>query len=1653
MHVRKIVTALVLGFATTASFALDADERALFGLTALEQSHPHLTGEGYSVGVADTEFDVTHPGLGWTGGPDYNFWYHNRQYIPQLNRVNPRIFMAGHRMSTDTVTTNYHGVSSHLFALPITYNNTLMTNWWPFHGTAVAGTAAGGLPGPQGHSLGAAHKARLVLAGDSADLKHVLSMVPDGNPSRTVTMNRSFTGSTFMDPAMRRNSGVIGVNAAGNYFTSIGPKRMEVFGISPHGASVRWMEQLGYDLIASGLSVINSNNAHPSAFGSMRNQESIFTDYSVRTISPGGFFDTFASGTSFASPFLAGGVTLVQQAYETVNPGRWLTLAQMSRVLMRSAKFTDDPFTGLRYHVADFAAAVALAESYVGDPGFEPNFSTTFGLEPRINTTITATNHYRLNPNYFRVSTFYGTNHYMEYTAPRVDGSSVRVRGIEGGGEVNVALRNGWGDLARVDLTETGKQVSVAFNFDMFPGSTAGARTEFFVGIKEMYGSLQFMDDFLDHDNIDRGRLAFRITYNRNDASARIDLLQCSQAPVINQFESIQVWRRPNHWGAPVWDATPLATAYVNNLHNGTMPRIEVSFNRSRAVFKLNNQTLIDAAHTAPQISLTRATPYMHFRNNRVDSEQRLSAFSATTTSGNIPMVTLQNIRQRALEGVSGPAAHGIIRVSRTTSINQPLTVYYTLGGNAINGVDYEMLWGTVTIPANTASADVLIKPINDYQIEGLENATVGLIPHATYSISPHTEFGSVIIADYSDIDGDGIWSWDEDTNGNGDLSDDDANANMLPNYLDYHDRSPTNNLPPVANAGPSRSTVGINHVFLDGTGSHDPDGSIVTILWSIVPEVSNGPVVLEDANSITPKVYWTAPTTNARTVQVRLTVIDNHGASASATTTVTQLAGGIFNKTYPQVFFRGTPNAWGTTVMSLVTNYIWQTELFIGSGANSFKFDVYGDWSLNFGDNNNDGIADQSGANIAITQGSGNYRIRFNDQTRVYTVTKVVPNVPPFAIVDQTLTTYQMNPVALDGSGSYDSDGHIVSYNWTIIDGQSGPVTITNTSSPVATMHWHAPTLSTRVARVRFTVTDNEGASSSSTVTVTQTSTLVYNKTYPQVYFRGTPNGWGTSDMTLVSNYTWLIELNVGTGAQSFKFDVYGDWTLNFGDNNADGIAEQSGANIGLTQGAGTYRIWFNDQTRRYNISKLAVNQPPVANAGPNQTFNSLNGATVSLNGNGSYDPDGTIIEYSWYQSSGPYAIISYAHPGNPAATVVLLSQTTTATYVFSLKVTDNEGASATGHVTIVQQAGGFNKVYPQVYFRGTPNNWGTTIMNLVSNNLWETEATFGAGSNERFKFDIYGDWSLNFGDNNNDGVADQSGGNIMITSGAGTYRIRFNDLTRVYSAVKVGGTFNRDYTTMSVAGTFNTWNPAANNMTLIGDHTWSGTFVLSGNVQFKFAANGGWGTNWGDNDQPGTSVPLNGTLENSGANINLNNLAGATYRITMHERTRVYSVTLVAGSEAGLNRLLVGWEARYGIDLFANGAADHDPDGDGLSNLAEYHLGTDPYEKDTDKDGMTDLEEVIAGTDPLNLYCVLEVRPEFVDGQLGLTWLTRPNRLYRLEGSVGMEDSSDWIALTGWLSHDGSGIMFAPPVDGYIFFRVLTGDPSVIKTSDLTE
>ena len=85
-------------------------------------------------------------------------------------------------------------------------------------------------------------------------------------------------------------------------------------------------------------------------------------------------------------------------------------------------------------------------------------------------------------------------------------------------------------------------------------------------------------------------------------------------------------------------------------------------------------------------------------------------------------------------------------------------------------------------------------------------------------------------------------------------------------------------------------------------------------------------------------------------------------------------------------------------------------------------------------------------------------------------------------------------------------------------------------------------------------------------------------------------------------------------------------------------------------------------------DMSEPSVNNPPVADAGPDQT--AIDGSLVTLDGTGSSDPDGDSITYSWTQTSGTNVTLSNATIANP--TFVAPSTTEEIMLSFSLVVND---------------------------------------------------------------------------------------------------------------------------------------------------------------------------------------------------------------------------------------------------------------------------------------------------------------------------------------------------------------------------------------------
>ncbi|OHB56418.1 MAG: hypothetical protein A2173_06030 [Planctomycetes bacterium RBG_13_44_8b] len=115
----------------------------------------------------------------------------------------------------------------------------------------------------------------------------------------------------------------------------------------------------------------------------------------------------------------------------------------------------------------------------------------------------------------------------------------------------------------------------------------------------------------------------------------------------------------------------------------------------------------------------------------------------------------------------------------------------------------------------------------------------------------------------------------------------------------------------------------------------------------------------------------------------------------------------------------------------------------------------------------------------------------------------------------------------------------------------------------------------------------------------------------------------------------------------------------------------------------------WQRDIDGEYAVMGVQVdigadeatdNARPVANAGPDQHFDTLVGNVV-LDGTGSYDPDiMDVISYQWRQISGPNVTLV-----NPDAAQPNFAPVIGAVYIFELIVYDGSSKSAPDSVTIV--------------------------------------------------------------------------------------------------------------------------------------------------------------------------------------------------------------------------------------------------------------------------------------------------------------------------------------------------------------------------------
>ncbi len=249
--------------------------------------------------------------------------------------------------------------------------------------------------------------------------------------------------------------------------------------------------------------------------------------------------------------------------------------------------------------------------------------------------------------------------------------------------------------------------------------------------------------------------------------------------------------------------------------------------------------------------------------------------------------------------------------------------------------------------------------------------------------------------------------------------------------------------------------------------------------------------------------------------------------------------------------------------------------------------------------------------------------------------------NSEPTADAGGPYTGETNTDITFDGSGSYDSDGTIVSYRW---DWENdGAYDTSWSSSPTAT---HAYT-SAGTTTVKLQVKDDNSATDTDTAQVTVTEgdskpTAEIITINPQETTYGTTiffYGIAKEYQGTIVSYQWRSSIN-GTLSNEQRFSTaalrVGTHTIYFKVQDSNGWSDEDSATLIITS------------------DPAIPNQAPVADAGG--PYTGYANEQLSFDASASYDPDEDNLNYSWdfgdggmgygksvthiYQSSGEYTI-----------------------------------------------------------------------------------------------------------------------------------------------------------------------------------------------------------------------------------------------------------------------------------------------------------------------------------------------------------------------------------------------------------------------------
>ncbi|MEK8016768.1 MAG: PKD domain-containing protein [Candidatus Parabeggiatoa sp.] len=541
------------------------------------------------------------------------------------------------------------------------------------------------------------------------------------------------------------------------------------------------------------------------------------------------------------------------------------------------------------------------------------------------------------------------------------------------------------------------------------------------------------------------------------------------------------------------------------------------------------------------------------------------------------------------------------------------------------------------------------------------------------------------------------------------------------------------------------------------------------------------------------------------------------------------------------------------------IRKYEWQLPdgKIFGTGAKmTFTFNTPGEYEIQLI------VTDNKDAVSTIS-----HRVKVESSTA--TPPPETANQPPFAkVVIEPKSGPAPLTVNLNNSGSYDPDGTITSCEWQASNGQKSPSC--NAQMTFNTAGTYPITL---------IVTDNQGLTNTAGTTVNVTEPDIQVQLPPTAQMSVTPKT-GTAPLT--------VNLNNSGSSDPDGHIAECEWQAS----NGQSIYNCSQAQMTF-ENAGTYSITLkvtdndgmigsvSDTVTVEEVSRIR----PVAQMSVNPT-NGIAPLSVTLNGNSSFDSDGSIVKCEWAVSGkssvfGCTAQMTFEKAG---------------TYNLTLTVTDNDGLTATASETVTVKA----LIPPIANLKINPKT-GTAPLTITldGNSSFDSD-----GSIDRCQWQVSGKSSVS-------GCQTQ-----MTFDNGGTYNITLTVTDNSGLTATASDTVIVDTPKPPVAQMF--INPISGQAPLQVNANGSNSYDSDGNiVDYKWTVSNGQ------------------TVFGSSANFTFNQ--GGNYNITLtvtdnagFTNTTQQTVNVIAKNQPPTaKRVVTPTEGNAPLTVTLNGAQSTDPDG----------------------------------------------------------------------------------------------------------------------------